>query len=72
MRFRLRDVFIVLTIFCIATAAMAALPHRHFILPVGVTTMCFLLIGQRKVALAFSCPFLVAWLLVSVAQLVAA
>jgi hypothetical protein len=67
MRFTLRDLFIALTVFCIALAAMVALRgHAHdFIVPVFGMSVCFLLLGQRKVGLTIAFSFLASWLIVS-------
>jgi hypothetical protein len=62
-RFTIREVLIYLTGFCIATAAIAALPGQQFILPVGLMTATFLLIGQRKAGFAFCSWFVGAWLI---------
>jgi len=62
-RFTTRDLLIYVTGFCIAAAAVAALPAQYLILPVATNTAVFLLIGQRKVGLALGSWFLGAWLI---------
>ncbi len=68
MRFTMRELFVYFTGFCIATAAIAALPVQYLLLPVGLNTAMFLLIGQRKTGLMFGSWFLGAWLIAVVAR----
>jgi len=63
-QFRLRDVLLFQVMFGIAIGAMALYPHHFFILPVGLTTFFFLIVGQRKVALIYGGCFALAWALV--------
>ena len=67
-RFTIRDLLVYLTGFSIAAAAIAALPVQYLLLPVALNTAIFLLIGQRKVGLAFGSWFLGAWLIAVVVR----
>lgn len=71
-QFRLRDVLLFQVMFGIAIGAMVIFSHRHFILPVGLTTFCFLIMGQRKVALVYGGCFALAWVLVVATRFFAA
>ena len=71
-QFRLRDVLLFQVMFGIAIGAMAVYPHRYFVLPVGLTTFFFLIMGQRKVGLIYGGCFALAWVLVMVTRLVGA
>jgi hypothetical protein len=66
--FTIRDALVYVTGFCIAIAAVAALPIQYLLFPVALNTAMFLLIGQRKTGIAFGSWFVGAWLIAAVAR----
>lgn len=69
MKFKLSEMFLVGTILCIATAAIARLPDVYLIYPVGLTTGMFVIIRQYKVAIIYGSCFAASWCLVTVLEI---